>query len=276
MRPSQLVPRAAQYLERHGVESPRETAEILLMHVLGTDRAGLYTRSEPLDARTAKLFGRALCRRCTGTPLQHLTSEQQFLDLRLEVRPGVFVPRPETELLAAEAVEALDAAPRPLAIDVGTGTGAVALAVKRRRPNARVLATDVSSAAVSLATRNAERLGIDVEVLAGDLLTPVPAELRGHVGVIVSNPPYLTEGEYESLPADVKADPYEALVGGTEVHRRLSREAKRWLAPGGWVVVEVGADQADEVRALFDAFEAVEVVPDLAGRDRIVKGRRPR
>jgi release factor glutamine methyltransferase len=274
MRPSEVLTRATTYLSAHGVESPRETAEALLEYFLRVDRTGLYARAEGLDTRTAKLYGRALCQRCHGVPLQYLTGEQQFLDLVLGVAPGVFVPRPETEILVERALEALEGRTAPIVVDVGTGTGAVALAVKRSRPDARVLATDVSDEAVSVARANASRHDLQVEVSAGDLLSPLAGELRGRMDLIVSNPPYVTREEYEALPAEVRAEPYEALVGGTDIHRRLAEEAPTWLRPGGWLVVEIGASQADEVRGLLDRrFEGVEALPDLAGRDRVVRGR---
>jgi release factor glutamine methyltransferase len=273
MRPSEVVPRAADYLDRHGVEAPRETAEALLTYFLGTDRAGLYARTEGLDTRTARLFGRALCQRCHGVPLQYLTGEQQFLDLVLGVAPGVFVPRPETEVLVERALEVLPDN-RPTVVDVGTGTGAVALAIKRRRPGARVLATDVSEEAVAVARANASRHALDVEVLHGDLFAPVPDDLRGGVDLVASNPPYVTLEEYRDLPAEVRAEPYEALVGGTDVHGRLAEESPLWLRPGGWLVMEIGAGQGHDVRRLLRArFTDVEVLPDLAGRDRVARGR---
>lgn len=244
------------------------------MYFLGTDRAGLHSHSEGLDTRTAKLFGRALCQRCHGVPLQYLVGEQQFLDLVLGVAPGVFVPRPETEVLVERAAETLEGREAPVVIDVGTGTGAIALAIKRLRPDARVLATDVSEDAVSVARANASRLAVDIDVLAGDLLEPVPAGLRGGIDLVVSNPPYVTRQEYEDLPAEVKAEPYEALVGGTDVHRRLAGAAPGWLRARGWLVMEIGASQGREVAGLLrDRFEAVEALPDLAGRDRVVRGR---
>jgi release factor glutamine methyltransferase len=276
MKPADLIRRSAAYLAAHGVESPRETAETLLIHLLDTDRAGLYTRTEGLDTRTARLFGRALCQRCHGTPLQYLTGQQQFMDLVLEVVPGVFVPRPETERLVEEALRLIEDVKVPVVVDVGTGTGAVALALKRYRPDARVLATDLSPEAIALARKNAARLGLDVDILPGDLLRPVPPELRGSVDLLVSNPPYVTEAEYESLPDEVKAEPYEALVGGTAIHRRLAAAAVEWVHPGGWLAVEIGADQGTGVSALFkEHLERVQVLPDLAGRDRVVRGRVP-
>lgn len=273
MRPAEVVARSADYLARHGVESPRETAEALMLYFLRTDRAGLYARDEGLDSGTARLYGRALCQRCHGVPLQYLTGEQQFRDLVLGVAPGVFVPRPETEIVVERALEVVgdDA----VAVDVGTGTGAIALSLKLARPAARVFATDVSEEAVAVAAANASRHGLDVEVLRGDLLEPVPADLRGHVGLVVSNPPYVTIEEYEALPEEVRAEPYEALVGGIDVHARLVDESSRWLEEGGWLVVEIGASQGSEVAAMFErAFDSVEVLPDLAGRERVVRGRR--
>src|SRR5438477_242183 len=130
MRPSEVLRRASRYLEVHGVESPRETAEVLLQHVLATDRAGIYSRPEGLSSDQAKAFGRALCRRCTGEPVQHVTGRQQFRRLELEVRPGVFVPRPETEILTEIGLTEIDDVRDPVVVDVGTGTGAVALAVE--------------------------------------------------------------------------------------------------------------------------------------------------
>ncbi len=277
MKPAEVVTRAAQYLERHGVESPRVTAEALLTYFLDTDRAGLYAREEGLDTTTARLYGRALCQRCHGVPLQYLTGEQQFLDLVLGVAPGVFVPRPETEVLVERALEALEGRPEPAVVDAGTGTGAIALAIARRRPDARVWATDVSPDAVGVARANASRHALEIEVLEGDLLDPVPAAQRGRLDLVVSNPPYVTREEYEDLPPEVRAEPEEALVGGTEIHRRLAVEASEWLAPGGWLVVEIGSEQGDEVGDLLsERFEGVEVLPDLAGRDRVVRAELPR
>jgi release factor glutamine methyltransferase len=196
VRPSEVLRRATGYLDRHGVESPRATAEVLLASVLDTDRAGLYTRAEGLSAGEARMFGRALCQRCAGTPLQHLTGEQPFRRLTVRVRPGVFIPRPETEVLVDVALVELGDAEAPVVVDVGTGTGAIALSVKQERPGAKVFATDRSPEAVALARENAERLGLEVTVLEGDLLAPLPAELRGWIDLVVSNPPYVSAEEY--------------------------------------------------------------------------------
>jgi release factor glutamine methyltransferase len=276
MRPSEVLRRASSYLERHDVQSPRESAELLLAHVLGTDRAGLFTRTRGLTTAEARAFGRALCQRCTGVPVQHLTGRQSFRRLELEVRPGVFVPRPETEVVVDVVLDAVRDVDGPVVVDAGTGTGVVALSRKDERSDAAVFATDLSPEAVALAADNAARTGLEVTVLEGDLLSPLPDAVRGHVAVVVSNPPYITSGELPTLPAEVLADPELALVGGTDVHERLVRESPGWLRPAGALVVEIGAEQGSAVRAMFEArFQDVRVVPDLAGRDRVVFGRLP-
>jgi release factor glutamine methyltransferase len=275
-RPSDVLRRAADYLERHDVPSPRETAEVLLMGVLRTDRASLYTRADGLDAREARMFGRAICQRCSGTPLQHLTGEQSFRRIVVEVRPGVFVPRPETEILVEAALERLGPAEDPVIVDVGTGTGAIALSIADERPDARVFATDTSPEAIELARANADRLGLAVDVVEGDLLSPVPAELRGWVDLVVSNPPYLTPAEYEDLPVEVRADPIDALVGGLPLYEALATDAARWLRDGGVLAVEIGSTQAEDVaKILRERLGEVEIRLDLAGRDRVVLGTRP-
>ena len=277
MRPSEVLRRGSDYLERHGVESPRQTAEVLMSHILGTNRVGLYSRSRDLSTGEARMFGRAICQRSSGTPLQHLTGEQRFRHLALEVRPGVFVPRPETEILVDVALRTLRTSEGPVVVDVGTGTGAIALSIKDERPDAKVYATDLAPEAVELARANAARLGLDVRVEEGAFLEPVPSDLRGWVDLLISNPPYVTRAEYEDLPAEVRADPELSLIGGLEVHRRLSVDGSRWLRSGGVLAVEIGAAQGKEVSAALEnlLYVDVSVERDLAGRDRVVVGRRP-
>jgi release factor glutamine methyltransferase len=277
MTPAQLVRRAADYLERHGVDSPRITAELLLAGVLEVDRTSLATRTEGPTPQQARAFGRALCLRCAGTPTQHLTGVEGFRRVMLIVRPGVFIPRPETEILVELVIEAIEGITAPAVVDVGTGTGAIALAVADERRDARVFAVDASGDAVALARENAAALGLTIEVLLGDLLAPLPASLRGGVDVVVSNPPYVRPEEVASLPAEVLADPVAALVGGIELVERLCAEATGWLRPGGTLAIEIGETQGEEVsRAVRTAgLTHVRVVADLTGRDRFVVARRP-
>jgi release factor glutamine methyltransferase len=276
VQPAQVVRRAADYLERHGVESPVPTAERLLAHVLETDRAGIYARSG-LSTQEAKRFGRALCRRCTGEPLQHVTGEQGFRRLVLHVRAGVFVPRPETEVLVQAVLDELRSIDAPVVVDVGTGTGAVALALADELANATVHATDVSDDAIRLARGNATALDLPLTLWRGDLLAPLPAELRGSVDAVVSNPPYVPVERRDELPRDVRTEPERAVFGDLQLYERLFAQAFGWLRPGGIVAVEVEESTAGTVSEAAGraGFEDPRVLTDLAGRDRVVVARRP-
>jgi release factor glutamine methyltransferase len=276
MRPAQVVRRAAEYLERHGVESPVPTAERLLSSVLGTDRTGIYAR-EGLSSQEAKLFGRALCRRCTGEPLQHVTGDQGFRRLNLRVRPGVFVPRPETEVLVQAAIDGLAGIEAPVVVDVGSGGGAVGLAIKDERPDATVYATDLSAEAAALARENAETQGLRMTVVEGELLEPLQRDLRGEVDAVVCNPPYVAPEARESLPPDVRAEPELAVFGGMDLYERLFVQALACLRPGGLIAVEIEESMAASVSKAAEraGFEDLSVRRDLAGRDRVVAGRRP-
>ncbi len=279
MRPAEVARRGADYLQSHGVGAGQATveSEALLRRILDVDRAALFTRVEGLTTAEAKAYGRALCRRCTGTPLQHLTGEQGFRRLVLEVRPGVFVPRPETEVLVEIGLRAVSAIDRPIVVDVGTGTGAVALAIADEHPGARVHATDIASEAVALARSNAARLHLDVTVDRGDLFAGVSPELRGRIDLVCANPPYVPPERRDALPRDVLADPDGAVFADPGLYRRLFDEARSWLRPDGTVAVEIDDDAGAEVRTAAEAagYADVEVYTDLNGRARVVLGRRP-
>lgn len=216
-------------------------------------------------------------RRVAGEPLQYVLGTAAFRRLELAVGPGVFIPRPETELVAERAMELLPDG--GVLVDLCTGSGAIALSVADERPDARVIATELSPAAARWANRNREALGLHVELLAGDLFEPVPVELRRRVDVVVSNPPYVDERERPLLPRDVvDHEPAAALFApgaGTSVIERIVDQAPEWLEPEGRIVLEIGETQADRVRALLvDAgFDEVSVGRDLNGRDRIAEGR---
>ena len=276
MRPSEVARRGADYLARHGVESPRAESEALLQRILDTDRAALFSREEGLSTAEAKAFGRALCRRCTGVPLQHLTGEQGFRRIVLRVRESVFVPRPETEVLVEVGLECTTNV-EPLVVDVCTGSGAVALAIANERPGARVYGTDTSPEAIVLAMENAERLSAPVRFLQGDLLEPVPPEHRGGLDLIVANPPYLSVAGRADLPTEVRADPDLALFGDATIYERLFTQAMRWLRSTGVIAVEIEESLGGELSGLARSLglEDVRVHQDLTGRDRVVSGRRP-
>ncbi|MGZ8566136.1 MAG: peptide chain release factor N(5)-glutamine methyltransferase [Actinomycetota bacterium] len=277
MRPAEVVRRGTEYLRRHDVENPELNAEALMQAVLDTDRAGVLARDEGLSAAEAKAYGRGLCRRCTGTPLQHLTGEQGFRYLILRVRPGVFVPRPETEVLVDAALGAIADLAKPTVVDLCTGAGPVALSLRHERPETGVWATDIAPEAVILARENAERLGLDVVVLEGDLFEPLPPELKGSLDLVTANPPYVALEEAASLPPEVRADPPLAVFGGLEMYERILPAAFSWLRPGGAVVLEIEESLGGQVSAVVRraGFEEVDVRPDLTGRDRVVAARRP-
>jgi release factor glutamine methyltransferase len=221
-----------------------------------------------------------VARRVAGEPLQYVIGWAPFGPLRLAVGPGVFVPRPETEGLADRAATRLRSRPEPrVAVDVCTGSGAIACFLAAEVPGARVLATELDPGALAWARRNADRYG--VELLAGDLDEPLPAALAGRVDVLCANVPYVPSGAIATLPTDVRDhEPRLALDGGPDgldVLRRLVARAGHWLAPGGGLLCEIGEDQAETGVALLTAAGLVEVAvhPDLVGRDRILEGTRP-
>lgn len=263
-----------------GVPSPGVDAEWMVREVTGWSRSELVTRAgEYLDAGQVAVLRQMGDRRARREPLQLILGTVGFRHLQIEVRPGVFVPRPETEVLAEEAIARVPVG--GLVVEPCTGTGAVACAVASEARPSRVLATDVSTEAVSLARDNAERSRVAVTVSQGDLLAPLDPRLRGRVDVLVSNPPYLADGELDELEPEVSGwDPHAALVAGPtghEVSDRLIAAAGDWLAPGGWVVLEVAETRAAAAVARAAAAGLVDahVVRDLTGRDRIVVARHP-
>ena len=274
MRPAEVVRRGADYLARHGVEASRAEAEALMLRVLRVDRATMFTREMGLSTGEAKAYGRALCRRCTGTPLQHLTGEQVFRGLVLEVRAGVFVPRPETEVLVEVAL-GLTTRPDPVVVDLCTGSGAVALSMASERPGARVFATDLSDESVVLAKANAHRLGLTITVERGDLFGPLPNDLRGRVDVVVANPPYVPTDREAELAPEVRAEPALALFGDPSFTQRVFVDAVGWMGPLGAIAVEIEETTSASIVASARAagFVDVRVHRDLAGRDRVVSGR---
>lgn len=216
-------------------------------------------------------------RRIAGEPLQYITGISGFRRLDLAVGPGVFIPRPETELVAGKAMELL---PRDgTIVDIGTGSGAIALSIADERPDARVLATEASKTALGWARKNRATMGLHLDILDGDLFAPLPHRLKGHIDVVVSNPPYVAWSMRHRLPRDVvEHEPSEALFAGDEgrtVIGRVATEAREWLKPRGWLVLEIGEDQGPPVKELLQGLDYQEVAidSDLAQRDRLALGR---
>jgi release factor glutamine methyltransferase len=269
----------AAALRDAGIAQARVDAEWLLAEVLGVSRSRLVLHGQQvLEPAAAERYVQGLRRRLAREPLQHILGTQPFRELSLAVGPDALVPRPETELLAGWAIELLAGTPAPLAIDVGTGSGCIACAVAAEHPGARVVAVEVSRGAVQLARDNVVRLGLAgrVTVEESDLFSALPPM---RADLVVANPPYLPGGLLDSLAPEVsRYDPRLALDGGADgldLIGRLVDEAPRWLAPGGWLVLETaGGEQIPEVVARMKAagFARVETRPDLAGVVRFVAG----
>ncbi|MCI0544041.1 MAG: peptide chain release factor N(5)-glutamine methyltransferase [Actinobacteria bacterium] len=214
-------------------------------------------------------------RRMAGEPLQYIEGTAAFGPLELDVDPRVLVPRPETEGLF-EIASKMMRNPKVI-VDLCTGCGALALALKHRFPTASVFATEISEGAVEVAYGNRYKTGLDVYLAVGDLFDPLPAALLGEVDLVVSNPPYVSEGDFHTLPRDVQREPKVALVSGPtglEVIERIGSTVADWLRPGGVVVIEIGEFQGVAASSTFVGIPTV-VRQDLAGRDRYVVGVKP-
>jgi release factor glutamine methyltransferase len=273
-----LVRQATERLAAAGVESARHDAESLLAFVLGTSRGGLL--ADPVVGEAARTTYLGLVeRRERREPLQHLTGRAYFRQLELEVGPGVFVPRPETELLAGAAIEELrrlvDAGvAEPMAVDLCTGSGAVALAIATEVPETRVVAVELSEQAFAFASRNAS--GVSIDLRLGDMAHAV-AELAGQVHVVTANPPYIPLEAFESVEAEARDhDPAAALwsgADGLDAIRVVARVAADLLVDGGLVLCEHADVQGDSAPAVFastGAWTQVRDHRDLAGRPRFV------
>lgn len=271
----------AEYLAGKGFHNPRLNAELLLAGMLGLKRLDLYLQYDrPLSPDELAGFRERLRRRARREPLQYIDGTAAFRDLVLKVDRRVLIPRPETELLVQEVLDWAGGRQARTAVDVGTGSGAIALALATEGPFARVVATDVSDAALALARENHQLAAPDAPVVfvSGDLLEPVRGE---RFDVVVSNPPYIGDEEAPSLDAEVRDwEPAGALfagTGGLDVIRRLVPQAARALNPGGLLALEIGAEQRAAVCGIItetNAFGAPRVRPDLAGRDRVVLAER--
>ena len=256
--------------------SPRLDAELLLAHVLGTSRGTLYARGgDQVDAASAARFRELVERRARGTPLAYLTGRRGFWSLELEVSPAVLVPRPETELLVERALALGGHGPLAVA-DLGTGSGAVALALATERPAWHIVATDCSAAALGVARANARRLALgNVECLEGDWCAPLAGR---QFDLIVSNPPYIGAGEPELADPALRHEPRAALTpgpSGLEALEAIAAQARTCLRPGGHLLLEHGAQQAAGLahRLVALGYAHVRCHPDLAGHDRVTEAR---
>ena len=271
---AEVLRRSTGYLEQHGSPTPRLDAELLLAHGLGLSRIELYTQYQrPLDDDELAACRELVRRRGLREPVAYVIGSWGFRGLDLAVDARVLVPRPETELLVDRCLELLDGVERPRVIDVGTGSGAIALSLKSERPDAEVVACDISQDALDVAAANAARLGLDVELHISDLLAQVPGD---GFRLVVSNPPYVSEREMADLEPEVaEHEPRLATVAGPdgfEIYRRLLPEAAGRLVDGGSLALECGGGQAPALVAELAAagYGQAGIDPDLAGIERVV------
>lgn len=255
----------------------RAEAGILLAHALGKPRSWLVAHADDVpDAAGAEAFAALVERRAAGEPVAYLTGHRGFWTLELEVTPATLIPRPETELLVELALARLPRDGVPRVADLGTGSGAIALALARECPHARVLATDASAAALAVARRNAETNRIrNVAFVQGDWFGALAGE---HLDLIVSNPPYIAAGDPHLAQGDLRFEPSSALASGSDGLddiRRIVDGARTHLVAGGWLLFEHGWDQGAAARGLLEAagYGGVFTAQDLEQRDRVSGGR---
>lgn len=280
-----LLDITTDYLASKGVESPRLTAELLLAHRLGCRRLDLYLRfDQPLSEDELNGFRELVRRRIRREPLQYIRGRQEFWSLDFEVAEGVLIPRPETERLVERALSTLKEHPSregrvQRVLDLGTGSGILAVALAREMENTTVWASDVSKRALSVARRNAERHGMGdrITFVEGDLFEPFRAMQVAPFDLIVSNPPYVTEEAFETLAPEVRDyEPREALDGGSDgmgFVTPILQQSPAFLVPGGWLLVEMDPGQIGKARGMAEAtaaYQAVEAIQDYSGNSRVL------
>lgn len=279
----ELIRVTSEYLAGKDIASAKLNTERLLADVLGLSRIELFMQFDrPVLGRELEKFRGVVKRRAAGEPLQQILGETEFYSRVFKVEPGVFVPRPETERLVETAVQLLSPGDQgllaPVAVEIGCGTGIVGISLALELPRLTLHATDIDPVAVDLAGRNAHTLGVEarVHLYQGNRFDPLPRHLRGHVDLLVSNPPYIRRSDLDGLPQDVKDhDPHTALDGGADgldFYRALAAGMGAWLRRGGHIAVEIGADQGGDVSGILAASGGhdIQIVQDYAQRDRVV------
>lgn len=280
----ELARAAAEHMGGRGIENARLEAELMLGSVLGLRRLDLYLQFDrPVAEDELERFRISVRRRLRGEPVQYILGEVEFRDIVLRVDRRALIPRPETEVLAGQVLAWAESRGTPSALDIGTGTGAIALSLAHEGRFGRIVATDVSAAALDLARENARRLGLlgQVEFREGETWAVIGREER--FDVVVSNPPYVADSEVAALPREIRDwEPPEALYAaddGLAVLNALIDGAWARLEAGGLLALEIGLDQGDAVLARIGEhgdYERARLVPDLTGRDRVVLAERSR
>ena len=271
---------------KEGLTTPRLDAEVLLAETLGVDRVGLYTHfDQPVQPRELTRFKKLIQRRLRREPVAYIVGQREFWSLNFIVTPDVLIPRPETEILVMEALKVLSQPEqtkrRIRILEMGTGSGAISVALAKELPSASVVATDLSEKALSIAEENALRNGVRERILflQGDLFDPL--EKGSIFELIITNPPYIPQDFFPSLPPEVRDfEPRVALDGGRDgltFFRRVLPRLGEYLSPEGWVLAEIGAGQDQKVREIAAAnpdLDSCDFLPDLAGIKRVFKARK--
>jgi release factor glutamine methyltransferase len=278
----EILNEAARSFEAAGIPSARLDAEVLLAFSLKRDRLEFLKNPEMQITKAQQTdFKKLVAKRLKWEPVAYITGRKEFWSFSLEVNKDVLIPRPDTEVIVEETLNICRAqAFDELSIlDIGTGSGAIALALAKELPQAKIVATDISPEALAVARKNARRLGLkkQIEFLQGDLFEPV----NGIFDIIVSNPPYIADQEYQELPTGVKDfEPREALWAGQtglEFYEKLIYQSKNHLHENGWLLLEIGAKQEASVRKIMEDFgnyECIDIRNDYAGCARVIKGRK--
>jgi release factor glutamine methyltransferase len=276
-----LLDWTARFLAQKGSESPRLDTEVLLAHALKCRRIDLYTRcGETAAAPDRERFRELVRRRLEGCPVAYLVGRKEFFALEFAVDPTVLIPRPESEFVVLEGLRLARGLPQPRVLDIGTGSGNIAVAVAHAHKGARVTAVDISPEALEVARRNAARHGAAerIELLAGDLFTPIAPGRR--FDFVLSNPPYIARDDLPGLPAGVRDyEPHRALDGGDSgyaVFERLVAGARDYLEPGGYLIVEIGAPQEQRARqqfALYPGYRLADTIYDYSRHPRVLQAR---
>jgi release factor glutamine methyltransferase len=256
----------------------REQATQFLEKALGREPA----LDEEIDHRTKRKFDRFVERRASGEPVQYILGWTEFRDLKLKIGPGGFVPRATSEFLAEQAIRRLRRRAKPIAVDLATGIGPIALSIADALPKAEVYGTDISAAALRQARANARALGFPVSFLQGSLFDPLPSSIRGRIDTVTIHPPYVGRDEIEELPAELKNwEPPESLTDGSDdgtyFARIVADQGLTWIRPGGWLLVEVGSYLARAIRTVMTrlGYDDVKSTVGPMGYTRVIVGKRP-
>jgi release factor glutamine methyltransferase len=268
----EIIKRSTEYLQKQSITQPRLQAEEILADVIGLKRLDLYLNFDrPLQENELQICREHLQRRAKGEPLQYIRGQVEFLNCTIKVTPDVLIPRQETEILADKVIKSLsNIEPGTTLLDLCCGSGCLAIAIKKRFPELRVVASDLSKEALAITKQNAQDNQVEIECVQGDLFE----NIHESFDIILSNPPYIAEHEYDGLEREVRQfEPKQALISGPtglEIYRSIEKAIKKYLKPKGQVWLEIGTDQGSKVLEIFDKgkWKAISLEKDWAGHDR--------